>query len=122
MSITRRHFLHNATATAIALTAFRHLPAQAEAYARDPRHGIDKYGPLIKDPKQLIDLPAGFRYQVIARTGDAMSDGLITPGAPDGMAAFPDPTNPAQKIRHRVPLLTGKYRFYVALSWEVLWL
>jgi secreted PhoX family phosphatase len=98
MSFTRRHFLHNATAAAIALTAFRHLPAQAEAYARDPRYGIDKYGLLVKDPQQIIDLPAGFRYQVIARTGDTMSDGLITPGAPDGMAAFPDPTNPARTL------------------------
>ncbi len=98
MSFTRRHFLRNATAAAIALTCFRHLPAQAEAYARDPRHGIDKYGPLIKDPHRIIDLPAGFRYQVIARTGDPMSDGLITPGAPDGMAAFPDPTNTARTL------------------------
>src|SRR5688572_5785786 len=93
MSFTRRHFLRNATAAAIALTAFRHLPAQAEAYALDPRHGIVKYGPLVKDPHRVIDLPAGFRYQVIARTGDPMHDGLITPGAPDGMTAFPDPTN-----------------------------
>lgn len=98
MSFTRRHFLHNATAAAIALTAFRHLPVQAEAYARDPNHGIDKYGPLVKDPHRIIDLPAGFRYQVIARTGDPMSDGLITPGAPDGMAAFPDPSNPARTL------------------------
>lgn len=98
MSFTRRHFLRNATAAAIALTAFRHLPTQAEAYARDPRYGIDKYGPLVKDPQQIIDLPAGFRYQVIARTGDPMSDGLITPGAPDGMAAFPDPGNPARTL------------------------
>jgi secreted PhoX family phosphatase len=98
MSFTRRHFLRNATAAAIALTAFRHLPAQAEAYALDPRHGIDKYGPLVKDPHRVIDLPAGFRYQVIARTGDPMHDGLITPGAPDGMAAFPDPTNRARTL------------------------
>ena len=98
MSLTRRHFLHNATAAAIALTAFRHLPVQAEAYARDPHYGIDKYGPLIKDPHNIIDLPAGFRYQVIARTGDSMSDGLIMPGAPDGMAAFPNPDNPTQTL------------------------
>jgi secreted PhoX family phosphatase len=91
MSLTRRHFLHNAGAAAIAMAAFRHLPAQAEAYARDPQYGIDKYGPLIKDPQKIIDLPAGFRYHIIARTGDPMNDGLIMPGAPDGMAAFPAP-------------------------------
>jgi len=98
MSITRRHFLQNAGAAALALTAFRHLPAQAEAYALDPRQGIDKYGPLVKDPRKIIDLPAGFRYQIIARTGDPMSDGLVMPGAPDGMAAFPDPTNAARTL------------------------
>lgn len=98
MNLTRRHFLHNAGAAAIALTAFRHVSAQAEAYALDPRHGIDKYGPLVKDPQGIIDLPAGFRYQIIARTGDPMSDGLIMPGAPDGMAAFPDPTNPSRTL------------------------
>jgi len=98
MSFTRRHFLRNATAAALALTAFRHLPAQAEAYARDPRHGIDKYGPLVKDPHRIIDLPAGFRYKVISRTGDPMHDGLITPSAPDGMAAFPVPGNPARTL------------------------
>ena len=98
MNFTRRHFLHNAGAAAIALAAFRHLPAQAEAYARDPRHGIDKYGPLVKDPLKIIDLPAGFRYHIIARTGDLMSDGLITPGAPDGMAAFPHPADPTRTL------------------------
>src|SRR5688572_30263297 len=98
MSFTRRHFLRNATAAALALTAFRHLPAQAEAYARDPRNGIDKYGPLLRDPNRIIDLPAGFRYRIIARTGESMHDGLITPGAPDGMAAFPVPGNPARTL------------------------
>jgi uncharacterized protein len=47
------------------------------------------YGPLISDPGEIIDLPAGFSYKIIARTGEAMSDGLLTPGQPDGMAAFP---------------------------------
>lgn len=98
MSLTRRHFLHNAGAAAIAMVAFRHLPVQAEAYACDPKYGIDKYGPLLKDPHRIIDLPTGFRYHVIAHTGDPMSDGLIMPGAPDGMAAFPDPNNPTRTL------------------------
>ncbi|HSC69522.1 MAG TPA: alkaline phosphatase PhoX [Cellvibrio sp.] len=98
MNLTRRHFLHNAGAAAVALAALRHLPAQAEAYALDPRHGVDKYGPLVKDPLKVIDLPTGFRYSVIARTGDPMSDGLIMPGAPDGMAAFPDPQLPTRTL------------------------
>lgn len=46
------------------------------------------YGPLVKDPAGILDLPRGFDYRVLSRVGRAMSDGLITPGAHDGMAAF----------------------------------
>ena len=46
------------------------------------------YGPLIKDPNRILDLPDGFSYDVLSKTGDPMTDGLRTPGAPDGMAAF----------------------------------
>jgi len=49
------------------------------------------YGPLIKDPVGIFDLPAGFTYTVISRRGDKMSDGLYVPGQPDAMAAFPGP-------------------------------
>src|SRR3546814_6232827 len=34
------------------------------------------------------DLPEGFSYRVISRSGDRMSDGLIVPAAPDGMGCF----------------------------------
>jgi uncharacterized protein len=47
------------------------------------------YGPLKKDPAQVLDLPEGFHYQVLSRVGRPMSDGLVTPGFHDGMAAFP---------------------------------
>jgi len=47
------------------------------------------YGPLIDDPKRILDLPSGFRYRVISRLGQRMSDGFKVPGQPDGMAAFP---------------------------------
>ncbi|MGB0370405.1 MAG: alkaline phosphatase PhoX [Opitutales bacterium] len=46
------------------------------------------YGPLIKDPNGIFDLPKNFSYKVISRIGEKMSDGLIVPGDPDGMAAF----------------------------------
>lgn len=47
------------------------------------------YGPLLSDPRGLMDLPKGFSYQVISRRGTRMSDGYKVPGQPDGMAAFP---------------------------------
>ena len=50
---------------------------------------IEKYGPLVKDPAGILDLPEGFTYKIISRTGDPMSDGLLVPDRPDGMATFP---------------------------------
>ena len=49
---------------------------------------LDRYGPLLRDPHRILDLPEGFRYRVISRTGDRMADGFVVPGFPDGMAAF----------------------------------
>ena len=46
------------------------------------------YGPLVKDPKGILDLPEGFSYRVISRQGEKMSDGFVVPGRADGMAAF----------------------------------
>ena len=46
---------------------------------------------LVPDPDGIIDLPAGFRYRIVARSGDTMSDGLRVPALPDGMGAFPGP-------------------------------
>lgn len=46
------------------------------------------YGPLIKDPQGILNLPKGFSYKVLSKSGDRMDDGLLVPGAPDGMAAF----------------------------------
>jgi hypothetical protein len=54
------------------------------------------YGPLVRDPAGLLDLPRGFSYTVMSRTGDPMSDGLVTPAAFDGMAAFAVPGSSSQ--------------------------
>lgn len=44
---------------------------------------------LVRDPAGLLDLRAGFRYQVVQREGETMSDGFRVPGRPDAMACFP---------------------------------
>lgn len=87
MSIHRRQFLHQASITTLALSGLQRL-AWAQQAIIDPHHGIDRYGALDSDANGMIDLPPGFEYQIISRAGDAMSDGLNTPGAFDGMAAF----------------------------------
>jgi uncharacterized protein len=88
MYLSRRHFLRNASAATLAMTGF-HLSAHAQVYALDPERGVDPFGKLVQDPKGILNLPAGFTYQIVNRTGQTMADGLITPGSPDGMAAFP---------------------------------
>lgn len=46
------------------------------------------YGQLFEDKKKMLKLPKGFTYKIISRQGEKMSDGLLTPGLPDGMATF----------------------------------
>ncbi len=43
---------------------------------------------LQTDRRGLLDLPKGFSYRVVSRAGEPMADGLLVPGAHDGMAVF----------------------------------
>jgi hypothetical protein len=43
---------------------------------------------------ELINLPEGFEYTTFGWTGDPMDDGIATPSAHDGMAAFRRPFSP----------------------------
>ncbi|MES2672701.1 MAG: alkaline phosphatase PhoX [Pseudomonadota bacterium] len=96
METSRRHFLKNASAAALAIGAFRQLPSQAQS--ANYSNGIKKFGKLITDPAGILDLPKGFSYNIISRSGERMSDGLITPFNPDGMAAFPVRGKPQQSL------------------------
>lgn len=86
MNASRRHFLKSA---AVYGTAFAGLQQFAANRSQAASLVVKGYGALQPDNEKLIDLPTGFSYRVISRAGAPMSDGLITPGAPDGMAAFP---------------------------------
>lgn len=78
--INRRRFL------ATSSLAFASLQSYSRAAGTD--RVIEPLGPLVKDPKGLLDLPKGFTYRVLSKIGQTMSDGFKTPGKPDGMAAF----------------------------------
>jgi len=43
---------------------------------------------LILDLKEYLDLPEGFTYEIISKSGDKMNDGFYVPGRPDGMGTF----------------------------------
>lgn len=66
----------------------------------DPSWIAEGYGELVADPEGLLDLPAGFSYQVFSRTGESMDDGLLVPGAHDGMAAFAAPEGRTILVRN----------------------
>lgn len=46
---------------------------------------------LLPDPDGVLELPEGFRYRILERRGDRMSDGYRVPGQPDGMGCFAGP-------------------------------
>jgi secreted PhoX family phosphatase len=97
----RRLFL-KAAASATAAAPFSAFIARAEASAsqdgeerRKPRGGYSAtYGPLapVRDQATglpLLMLPERFSYISFGWTGDYLANGSRTPGAHDGMAAFP---------------------------------
>lgn len=86
--ISRRRFLKN---TALAVTTgFAGLSFNSSCSPKAVEENIFGYGMLIPDPDGILDLPQGFTYSVLSRTGDQMDDGLLLPGAPDAMATFPN--------------------------------
>jgi secreted PhoX family phosphatase len=91
MSVSRRQLLAGtgAVGAGIAVTgAVEQLFAGGASAA--PTGGRDGYGPLVPDPKGLLDLPRGFRYSVLSREGEPLRSGEgPVPSHCDGMAAFP---------------------------------
>ncbi|MFE4495362.1 alkaline phosphatase PhoX [Streptomyces niveus] len=88
MSATRRQVL--ATGASVAGIAFTGAVSELFAgTAAAQEMGRSGYGPLVPDPDSLLDLPKGFRYRVLSRTGDELRSGEgQVPSNPDGMAAF----------------------------------
>jgi secreted PhoX family phosphatase len=85
--LPRRDFLKSSSAMALGLLGLSRFTHAAASSGR----AIAPYGPLVADRERLLDLPEGFSYRVLSKTGDAMSDGLKVPGKHDDMAAFPGP-------------------------------
>ncbi|UCC39010.1 MAG: DUF839 domain-containing protein [Candidatus Aminicenantes bacterium] len=90
MEINRRSFLKKSSFTFLSLLAMKDAFAD-EMSISFLSHNTNEvgYGPLIRNPKKIIDLPRGFTYKIISRTGGKMTDGFYVPAYPDGMGAFP---------------------------------
>ncbi len=85
MTITRRQFLTTSAAVAVAVGA---KPTAAGAAGRDqPRR---RFGPLGKPDANGLQLPAGFRSRVVARSGEPVAGtDHVWHIFPDGGACFP---------------------------------
>jgi hypothetical protein len=93
--LARRHFLRTAAAAGAAFVGLRHLAGCAA-----PTFTSEPYPDLVRDPDNILHLPKGFSYRSFSRTGERMDDGLLVPGAHDGMAAFPGPDGRTILVRN----------------------
>jgi uncharacterized protein len=86
----RRSFLKSAAVAAGASVPFTAFVERVEAKKKPEGVG---YGPLLPTLDEttglpILALPEGFRYLTFGWTGDVMTNGQLTPGAHDGMAAI----------------------------------
>ncbi len=82
---SRRKFLFGAGTLAFAGFA---RSAFGKISIPDMPSTIPAYGPLLPDPNKILNLPAGFSYQIISEFGDKMDDGLTVPDKADGMGCI----------------------------------
>ena len=95
MTLTRRELLRNSALSGVALAAsgtFSGLALGGVAGAARPTRS---YGALVPDPAGILDLPKGFRYEILAKGGNKYVEGFTTyddgqklAGDADGMASF----------------------------------
>lgn len=83
-----------ALASGVAIQTLDAHAAWADSGRPSSHPGKVGYGPLRRTPskntgEELLALPEGFSYVVLGQTGTPMNDGVPTPIAHDGMAAFP---------------------------------
>ncbi|MDX2306405.1 MAG: DUF839 domain-containing protein [Microscillaceae bacterium] len=81
---TRRDFLKLSGAVSLGFLGLNKF-AYAASHFSSNEVG---YGPLVKDPQGMLNLPKGFSYKIISKMGTPMSDGFLIPGKGDGMATF----------------------------------
>ena len=82
--------------------------------ARGSGRAAATYGPLKRTPDQngveVLALPEGFQYVTFGKSGEAMSDGSITPRNHDGMTCFPVSKDIVRLIRnHEVRNSAGDF-------------
>jgi secreted PhoX family phosphatase len=111
---TRRQLLARTGALGVSIAFAGNLPELFAGTAAAQNLGHSGYGPLVPDPKGLLDLPKGFRYRVLSREGDRLRSGEgPVPSNHDGMTALPGKGGRVHLVRNhenradaRVPVPT----------------
>ncbi|MCA9091626.1 MAG: DUF839 domain-containing protein, partial [Planctomycetaceae bacterium] len=96
----RRQFLKGTGSVALGFAGLHRFLAVAGAADQPYQSQTGNLGKLVRDPNRIMDLPEGFSYKVLSTTGDMMTDGLKTPGRPDGMGAFAGPNGQVIIVRN----------------------
>lgn len=111
-SLNRRSFLRNAVVyggsaalapslAGLAACADQTRDAGPGRFVRRVGRGEGGYGSLVTRPEwPELGLPVGFHCVKLSQAGDLMSDGVPTPNAFDGMAAFALPNGNIRLIRN----------------------
>lgn len=111
MAVSRRSFLRGSAALgAVAVVGGSSglrvaLPVGAVAA------GTEGFGSLVRDPAGRLDLPAGYSYRVVTRSGRRMpapQTGRV-PGRPDGTAAFAGPGGNVHLVNNHEQGATATY-------------
>lgn len=98
---SRRRFLKSSgIATLGFMGLYQFVGQPLHAFGKDALAPSTGYGPLVQDPKGLLNLPKDFSYKIISKRGDKMADGLLVPGRPDGMGTFAGPNDKTIIIRN----------------------
>jgi secreted PhoX family phosphatase len=112
MAWSRRSFLRASLLGTSALLAARGIELALSAISRGVRGLAEGYGPLVRDPAGLLDLPAGFHYRAFSQGvidkervsqpgfSTMLGNGEFTPGLHDGMAAFAGPDGSTILVRN----------------------
>ena len=82
--ISRQKFLKDISVITVGMLAFSNMLLAAEK-------GITRLSnmfPVVNDPKGILRLMKGFKYNIISKKGQMMTDGLTVPDHADGMASF----------------------------------
>ena len=103
--LTRRTFVKGSAAVGGGIALGGPLSALAAQAAEGKVRRSVGYGPLQGTPEEdsgvvYLDLPKGFRYRVISRDYEIMSDGNPTPGIFDGTGAYPGKRGTTVLIRN----------------------